>query len=263
MLTEKELKALLESVTDKEELLYKGVLYGEFGTRKTTTALRCRKHKAILLHADRGWQVYKNHPDEMPENEIVPVEYQGLSQVRMILEAIATGVEPFAGADLFVWDTVSQSQENYIDFLMENTKYAGNFREKPTINPGSPLKATDLPEIPGMPDYHLARNKLRPVVNLLIKAPINVIFIGHTREPGPMEKANGKLEKRLNVTEALYKVIARDSTFIGLTKKEKGEFIIDFEPKNTQSAKSQIPTLTDKKIKAEELPKFLNEWSEK
>lgn len=260
MLNDKELNALLGTITDKEELFYKGVLYGEFGTRKTTTALRCRENKAILIHADRGWQVYKNHPEEMPEDEIVPVTYSGLSQIKMILEAIAEGVDPFAGSDLIVLDTISQMQEEYIDFLLENTKYTGKFREKPTPNTGSGLKSEDIPEVPGMPDYHLARNKLRPVVSLLVKAPINVIFLGHIREPGPIEKADGKLEKRINLTEALYKVIARDATFIGLTRKEKGDFTVDFEPKNTQSAKSQIPSLTDKKIKLADLPEHLKNW---
>jgi hypothetical protein len=262
MLTDKELRALNESITNKEELLYKGVLYGEFGTRKTTTALRCARNKAILVHADRGWQVIHNHPDEFPEDKVVPVEYEGLSQFRMIVEAIATGVEPFAGTDLIVVDTISQMQEKYVDFLMENADYGGKFRD--SLIPKTGVKNFEKTEIPGMPDYHLARNKLRPIVDLLVQAPVNVIFLAHLREPGPMERANGKLEKRPNITEALYKVIARDATFIGfMSKNNKGEYIIDFEPKNTQSAKSQIPTLTDKKIKAEELPEFLNEWSEK
>lgn len=256
-----ELDELKNAVTDKEVLLYKGVLYGEFGTRKTSTALRCARNKAVLLHADRGWQIIHNHPDEFPEDKVIPLEYQGLSQVKALIEAVNENEPPFDGVDLIVLDTISQMQEEYIDFLLENTSYTGNFREKAVPKAG--VRGFEATEIPGMPDYHLARNKIRPVVTALVKASVNVIFLAHLREPSPIEIGKGKLEKRPNVTEALYKVIARDATFIGLmSKSNKGEFFIDFESKNTQSAKSQIPSLTDKKIKTEELPKFLQEWSE-
>jgi hypothetical protein len=261
MLPEKELKALLDAKTDTETLLFKGVLYGEFGTRKTTTALRCRENKAVLLHADRGWQVYKNHPEEFPDGEIIALEYESPSQIKAVVEAIAEGQDIFEGVDLLVLDTFSQMQENFLDLVLEHTDYGGKFRDRPTIKAGSHLKKSDIPDVPAMVDYHLSRNKLRPIVELLIKAPFNVIFLGHTREPGAIERADGKLEKRINLTEALYKVLARDATFIGLTRREKGNFTIDFEPKNTQSAKSQIPSLTDSKIPANELPEHLRKWS--
>lgn len=257
-----ELDELKNAITDKEELLYKGILYGEFGTRKTTTSLRCARNKAVLLHADRGWQVIHNHPDEFPPDRVIPVEYQGLSQVKALIRASIENEPPFDGVDLFVWDTVSQSQEMYIDFLMENARYKGNYREALEPKPG--VRGFETTEIPGMPDYHLARNKLRPVVNELVKAPFDVLFLAHLREPSPIEISKGKLEKRPNITEALYKVIARDATFIGLmSKSNKGEYQVDFESKNTQSAKSQIPSLTDKKINSEELPKYLQEWKAK
>jgi hypothetical protein len=259
-MNEKELNELRNAVTDKEELLYKGCIYGEFGTRKTTTALRCSETKAVLLHADRGWQVIHNHPDEFPADRVIPVTYQGLSQVKAIIEAIKEGEPPFDGTDLIVLDTLSQMQEIYIDFLLANADYGGKFRDSLVPKPG--VKGFEKTEIPGMPDYQLARNKLRPIVNALVHAPVNVIFLAHVREPGPMEVAKGKLEKRPNITEALYKVVARDATFIGYATKNnaKDEYKIDFEPKNTQSAKSQIPSLTDKKINASDLPEHLNKW---
>lgn len=258
-----ELDELRNAVTDKEELFFKGVLYGEFGVRKTSTALRCMENKAVLLHADRGWQIIHNHPDEFPLEKVVPVEYQGLSQVKAILEAIAGNEPPFDGVDLVIPDTLSQMQEEYVDFLLANTKYTGNYREKAVPNPG--VRNFEATEIPGMPDYHLARNKLRPVVNALVKAPLNVIFLAHVREPGPVERANGKIERRPNITEALYKVVARDATFIGYMTKDdkKGEYKVDFEPKNTQSAKSQILELADKKIDSELLPEYLRKWRNK
>jgi hypothetical protein len=256
---EKKLAALRADITDKDELFWKGVLYGEFGMRKTTTALRCGRKRTVLLHADRGWSVMHNHPDEFDLDKVIPIEYRGLSQIDAIREAILEGAEPFQDVDLLILDTVSQMQEIYIDFLLENADYGGKFRD--SMVPKAGVKNFEKTEIPGMPDYQLARNKMRPIVDRLVKAPINVMFLAHVREPGPMERANGKIERRPNITEALYKVISRDATFIGYMSKDKGDYNIDFTPKPTQSVKSQIPELTDKKIKASELPEYLNKWS--
>lgn len=259
-MNEKELQALKNSVTNTDLLYWKGVLYGEFGVRKTTTALRTSRKRAILIHADRGWSVIHNHPDEFQE-VIIPLEYEGLSQVKSVIAAVEENIEPFNDVDLIVLDTISQMQENYIDFLLEKAQYAGNFREKAVARTG--VKDFETAEVPGMPDYHLARNKIRPVVTALVKADVNVMFLAHTREPGAIEKAAGKIERRPNVTEALYKVISRDATFIGYMENKKGEYTVDFTPKTTQSAKSQISTLTDKKIKSSELPKILWDWQDR
>lgn len=260
MLSEKELNELVATKTDPDTLFWKGVLYGEFGVRKTTTGLRTSRKRAILLHADRGWNAIRNHPDEFNSENVIPLEYQGLSQVRAIVEAVVNNQEPFNDVDLIQLDTISQMQENYVDWLVENFEYSGNYREKAV--PKSGVKGEKAVEITGLPDYHLARNKMRPVINLLTRAPVNVMFLAHLREPSAMERAAGKLEKRPNLTEAVYKVLGRDATFIGYMEKNKGEYTIDFSPTKTQSAKSQIASLTDKKIKTEELPEYLWAWTE-
>lgn len=264
MLTDKELKALCDAQTDFDELIFNGVLYGEFGTRKTTTALRCSRKRAILLHADRGWNVIRNHPDEFTKENVIPLKYEGLSQVKAIVEAVVENQNPFNDVDLIVLDTISQMQENYIDWLNENFQIFG--REKAVPLPGR--KGTDgrpLGEvsITGLPDYHLTRNKMRPIIEALVVAPVDVVFLAHVREPSPIEISKGKLEKRPNVTEAVYKLLGRDATFIGhMEKSNKGEFTTDFEPKKTLSAKSQIPVLTDKKIATDKLPQILWDWKE-
>lgn len=258
-LSQKELDELQNAITPKDDLYWKGVLYAEFGMRKTTTALRCSQKRAILIHADRGWNVVHNHPEEFGDN-VIPIEYEGLSQIRAIVKAVAANQAPFNDVDLIILDTVSQIQEKYLDFLLENAEYKGNFRE--TLVPKTGIRNFEKTEITGMPDYHVTRNKMRPVIRELITAKVNVMFLAHVREPGPIEVAAGKIEKRPNVTEAVYKLISRDATFIGLIKKGKvkGEYIVDFEPKNTQSAKSQIAALTDKQVNVNELPTILHTW---
>lgn len=264
MLNERELKALSDARTDFDALFYKGVLYGDFGKRKTSTSLRCSRKRAILLHADRGWNIIRNHPDEFNEDNVIPIEYEGLSQVKALVEACVENQAPFNDVDLIILDTISQMQEKYIDWLGENFQIFG--REKAVPLPGKkgddgkPLAEVSLT---GLPDYHLTRNKMRPIIEVLVSAPIDVLFLAHVREPNAMEVQKGKLEKRPNVTEAVYKLLGRDATFIGyMEASSRGEFTIDFEPKKTLSAKSQIANLTNKKINSNELPQYLWDWKD-
>lgn len=265
MLSAKELEALIKTQTSPDERYYKGVLYGEFGKRKTTTACRCIRQRGIVLHADRGWNVVLNHPDEFRIGDnLIPLQYEGLSQVTAVVDAIVSNQEPFGGSDLIILDTVSQMQERYIDFLNENFTIFGRESAKPL--PGKKDMFTDKPlqevAITGLPDYHLTRNKMRPIIDLLVQAPVNVLFLAHVREPSAIEISKGILAKRPNLTDAVWKLIARDATFIGFMEEKKSEFTIDFQPTPRMHAKSQIATLTDKKIKAEELPKYLLEWQD-
>lgn len=263
MLKDSELQALIKSRTPFDELYWKGVLYGDFGKRKTTTGLRTSRSRAILLHADRGWNVIRNHPEEFNEGNVIPLEYKGLSQVKMLVEAVVENQEPFQDVDLIQLDTVSQMQEKYIDWLGENFEIFG--REKAAPKAGAKDedgKVLQPVSLTGLPDYHLTRNKMRPVIDLLVQAPVNVMFLCHVREPNAMEISKGKIERRPNVTEAVYKLLGRDATFIGFMEERKDNYTIDFKPTNTLSAKSQIPALTDKKIPAEDLPKYLWAWQE-
>jgi hypothetical protein len=260
MLNDKELKALCDAITDPSERFYKGVLYADFGKRKTTGSLRCSRKRAILLHSDRGWNAVLNHPDEFRlMDNVIPVEYQGLTQVKALVEAVINNQEPFNDVDLFVCDTISQMQENFIDFLVENFNIFGRESAKPK----KMGKGLEEMQITGLPDYHLVRNKMRPVIELLVKAPIDVLFLAHVRIPNAMEIQKGLLAKRPNVTEAVFNVLARDATFIGyMEHTTKDGYSIDFEPKKTLVAKSQIATLTDKKIKTDQLPQFLWNWKD-
>lgn len=265
-LNEKELEALKSNITNEQLLYYKGWLYGPFGKRKTTTALRCSRKRAVLLHADRGWHVYRNHADLL--DRVVPVQYEGLSQVKAMVKAVVNNIEPFNDVDLIVLDTVSQMQEEYVDFLLEHAKYSGNFREKAEPRSQSHRDAfkneisgeMESQEITGQPDYHLARNKFRPVVRELTRAPIDVIYLAHEKEPSVLSK---EIEVRPNVTDALYKLIGREATFLGfMNNSTKEGYYTTFKGTATLAVKSQIPSLTDKLIKSEELPKYLHEWKD-
>lgn len=258
-ITEKELQALEDSRTKTAYLYYKGILYGEFGVRKTTTALRCSRKRAILLHADRGWAVIKNHPEEFNDDNVIPLRYEGLSQIKTVLRAVAENIEPYNDVDLIVLDTVSQMQEEYLDFLVDNTTVSGkDQRVTATAKPG--VKIDGPMATPSFPDYHLTKRQFSPVIDALIKADVNVLFLAHIREPGPLETT---LLRRPNVIDSVYKILSREATFMGfMSKHHKDGYQVDFEPKATLAAKSQIKKIQDTKIKSDDLPQVLWDWQD-
>lgn len=250
------LEELESQITSGEERFYFGVLYGDFSRRKTSTAVRCARSSAVILHADRGWHVLDNHDDT--RDKYTAVEYDGLSQIPAVVDAIVNNRGKFAGHDLLILDTYSQMQENFIDFVLENANYGGKYRDQLVPKQGKRGKFEAL-DVPAPVDYHVVRNQMRPGIEKCIKAPLDVLVLAHLREPGPMDK---KQVRRPNITESVYKVVARDATFIGFMEVKAGEYTIDFKESATLSAKSQIPTLQGK-IKTQDLPEILWKWKDR
>lgn len=253
--------ALESQINEEPELYYKGVLYGDFGKRKTSTSTRCSQKgkRAVLLHADRGWHVYRKH-DEL-RDKVIPVEYEGLSQIRALVDAIVDGAGKFTDVDLLILDTVSQMQENFIDFLMLNTNYGGKYRDQLVQTAKSKANGIkfDPLDVPAPVDYHVVRNQMRPVFEHCVKAPIDVIFTSHVKEPSPI--STQPQIRRPNITEATYNVLARDATFIGYMNDQGGKHTINFKGNPRMSAKSQIKALDNQdKLPVDELPQILWDW---
>lgn len=248
--------AIRESIQDPTDPKYlKFCLYGEYGSWKTTTACSLPFRKAALVVTDQNWRTLENKEELFEKIDIIP--YQGLSQ----LDTLAEMTDEY---DCFILDTISQMQEEYIDFLLDNTNYGGKYREKLQPRKGISHKdaeemgISDL-EITGQQDYHVTKNKMRMPLRKLIKAPVDVVFICHVRYPSPLE--NIPL-LRPSLTESVFKIIARECQLIGYAlKKNKSESAtIQFASTGTVTAKSQIGSLNDKTINAQELPKYIKEW---
>lgn len=257
-----ELEELENAKTPEDRTNYLGFLYGEFGKRKTTIACRCAVKKCVLLHADRGWHVYKNR-DEL-RDRVIPVRYEGLSQIRSLVDAIVNEQGSFAGVDLLVIDTISQIQEEFIDFLMATAHYGGKYRDQMVPRQDKKkefggLKMGNAIDVPAPVDYHVVRNAFRPVIRALTQSPLDVILTAHVREPGPMDK---KKVTRPNLTEATYNLLGREASFIGYMYKQGGQYYTDFNDTPTRDAKSQIKEMQGK-IETEDLPSYLKAWKER
>lgn len=238
-------------------------LYGEYGVGKTINSVSCgvsTGKRVLLVRTDTGTDSLYNHPDLLEHTDIV--DYKGLSQLTAIAEAIAEGLT-VGGVDYSLYgaviiDTVSQVQEEYLDWILENFKFTGNHRT--VAEPRSAKLRLQAEEITGLPDYHLARNKMRGPVKALIKAPVDVYFIAHLREPSFTDVAKGKLVRRPTLTETVFKLIAREVSLMGLMERSGSKREIQFLTDKKTVSKSRIKELDGKTIDADTLPQIIQEW---
>lgn len=243
------------------ERYWKGFLYGEYGVTKTVTTARCIEKRGLIVGTDRGVQAIFNHPELIDKVEIV--EYHGLKHLTAIATAVAEQQLVYREFDLVSLDTVSQMQEEYLDWLNDNFTYSGeNARNKatPTRDAKTADRTLTEQEIIGFGDYHLARRNMSTPIKTLVKAPVNVMFLAHLREPSFLEAAKGKLVRRPTLTETVFKLIAREASFLGLMERNGTKRTIQFVTDKKTVSKSQIAELDNKIINADDLPNILMEW---
>lgn len=245
---------------------FSGIIYGDFGVGKTIWSSLFGR--TIILAADQGFDSLKNHPDLAAKVDIA--YYQGPKHWNLMAKAISSQA-PGYQCDTYVIDTMSHIQEAYVGQLVNTSKYTdGKQRPRVVYNDPKLQIAGDPMELAGPPDYNRAKAFFTPGVLELVKAPVNLIFISHTREPGWMEKADKSkpaedLALRPSITESLFKVIGREVHFIGLMDEENsgGKTIrtISFKKSRNHIAKSRIKELNAApKIPANDAARILNEW---
>lgn len=234
---------------------YKGFHYGEYGTAKTVTAGKLSRTKFLVVVTDNGWTSLDNHPDLVDRFDIVP--YDGLSQLTTLAEWSYESDFPY---DLIHLDTVSQMQEEYLDFLLEEISWSQNFREKSQAR----RKGAEVVEVPGRADYHVTRNKMRGPIKALVKAPVDVVFSAHLREPTEDEKAKGILVRRPTLTQTVYSLIAREASVMAFFERTKTQGIqIVCETDKKQVAKSRIKSLDNRTVSVDEFVSAIHDWKDR
>lgn len=218
--------------------------------------------RTLGLTLDNGWEVIKNFPQL--EEKVDFVRYQGLNHFNSLARALLTQSGRYTEYNTYVIDTVAQVQEQYIDTLMTTGNWDKNMRPKFNYNnPALAVKKGNL-YLPGGDDYHAARNDFREAIQMLTDAPVNVIYITHTKKPGaltPKEKQNLIIP---NITEGLDIAIGRSC---GLrahmeTRVIKGEQVrvLDFITTKELEAKSRIMALHGKVVRTETAIKEIAKW---
>jgi hypothetical protein len=252
--TRKELQSQVTHGGDAPRI-YKGFHYGEYGTTKTVTTGRISREKFLVVHTDNGWTSLENHDDLVDRYDLLP--YTGLSQLTELAEWSWESDFPY---DLIHLDTVSQMQEEYLDFLLEEISWSQNFREKSVAK----RRGAETVEVPGRADYHVTRNKMRGPVKALIKSPIDVVFSAHLREPTEDEKTKGILVRRPTLTQTVYSLIAREASVMALFERDKtGGIQIVCETDRKQVAKSRIKSLDTRTVSVAEFIGSIHNWKDR
>ena len=255
------------SSLDKRTKNVNTFLYGEYGVGKTILACKSGAltgKKVLLVRTDTGTDSLFNHPELLDVVDVV--DYKGLSQLSAIGAAIDEGLTigetDYSAYGTVIVDTISQVQEEYLDWILEHFQFSGNHRTVATPRDQKNKRELGLQdeEITGLPDYHLARNKMRGPVKALIKAPCDVWFIAHLREPSMMDVQKGKLVRRPTLTETVFKLIAREVSLMGLMERTGTKRTVQFLTDKKTVSKSRIKELDDKTVDADKLPAILNDW---
>lgn len=225
---------------------YVSVLYGDYGSRKTTTACSMIKNKGLLLSSDDSWKVLLNpkHADIYAKVKDSIIIYEGLSQLAHI---------DFTGYDTIVWDTVSQSVDMYLDLLHDYAKWGGNLRETVTTNHPDLKGLQNL----GFADYRVTRDSFRPVLNRLFKeTEAHIVFTAQETEPIAGMGKNQKV--RPAIPQATFKIIGTRADVIGHTKDLGTKTVIDVTNSLTQLGKTRIEGIQG----SMDLGVFVNKYKE-
>lgn len=235
-------------------LFYKGFHYGEYGTTKTVTAGKIARGRFLVVNTDNGWVSLKNHPELVDNFDILP--YDGLSQLTELANWSWEDDFPYT---LIHIDTISQVQEEFIDFLLDEITWSQQFREKSQAK----RKGAETVEVPGRADYHVTRNKMRLPIKDLIKAPVDVVFSAHLKEPTDDEKAKGNFVRRPTATQTVYSLVAREASVMALFERDKKNDIkIICETSAKQVSKSRIKSLDGATVDVDSFVKSIHDWKD-
>jgi AAA domain len=210
------------------------VLYGDYGSGKTTAACSMVKERGLLISSDDSWKVLLK-----PSNKELYAKfdngknikgYEGLSQLKYI---------DFSGIDTVVWDTFSQSVDMFLDLLYDEAKWSGSERGK-IITKNLDLKDT---ETLGFVDYRVTRDKFRPVLNRLFReTDAHIIFTSQMKEP--VMGSDKKI--RPSVPQATFSIVGTRADIIGMCRDESGKFVVDVTQNLTQLGKTRIEGIQGK-----------------
>lgn len=249
------LQALCQPMSlENEKRLLRLLFYGDPGTGKTSLIFEIIKRlggNTCLLTTDSAWTVlYQDKfKDLLPTIQRYP--FAGFAQVRSIVEARKEGIEPYASFDHLVLDTVSTSVDSVMRKLVDTVK-------DPKVKAQQPH---DLVE--GWPHYRITERALRDTVNELNRTDMNIFYAAHIREPNENDKAKKRFAIRPNMPQASYNVVAQEVSLIGWLHVEKGKHLIQTQPTLTETAKSQIATIPQSILLADEIPDLVQKWMDK
>lgn len=244
-------------------------LFGDHGAWKTVTSCQVGSHRGrvLLMHTEDDWKSLKNHP-EIAAN-VEPVPMQDPYHAKLISEALRDQVSPYNQYATFVFDTVGGWADEFIEILLSDVAYSDRNSRSRVSGIGNRgerfVKQMNL-VTPELTDYNLAKIQLRPIVNNLIKAPVNVVFIAHNRnvEKDEKKKFNSWAHIRPDLPEGCFNVLARKCDALGFMEKQSGGRPpkISFKLGRDITTKTRLGVFSNQEFPAPDAVNFINKWLE-
>lgn len=244
-------------------------LFGEHGAWKTVTGCQVGAHRGrvLLMHTEDDWKSLKNHPDI--EKNVDPVPMADPYHAKLLSEALRDQVPPYDQYATFVFDTVGGWADEFIEILLNSVAYSDrNSRSRVS---GKGTKGREFVSqmnlvTPELTDYNLAKIQLRPIVNNLIKAPVNVVFIAHNRnvEKDDKKRYQSWAHIRPDLPEGCFNVLARKNDALGFLEKQPGGRPPNLSFKLTKeiTTKSRLGIFNGKELPVPEAVTLINDWLE-
>ena len=178
-------QALLSQATRLKnmKLSCKGMIYGDTGTMKTTTAMKVLQAitppEKDILYFDiaEGWSVLQNYPDLI--NRVIHVPYQSIEQLAQWADAIQSGNAPFNNVGAVLFDEYTGMHDEDLNWVV--SARAAQARAK---------KEFKDEFSPALPDYNAARIRSNKYVlaKYMRLTDVHLIFIGHEKEDKRLKK---------------------------------------------------------------------------
>lgn len=173
-------QALMASVAPLEDATphVKGMIYGESGVGKTVAALQVmqaivpKDKKILYLDAVEGWVSLINHPGL--KDRVIRMQYQGLSQINLIIDLINEGDEWAKQFGGIVIDEISVIAQLDLDNVVK-----AQTKDDPSRDPDLPI----------WPDMNINTHRVRKTMIAMQRLPFHQIYLSHIREDE--DKAKG------------------------------------------------------------------------
>jgi hypothetical protein len=211
-----------------------GVIYGPWGTRKTTVAMKMAlgivpTGKTILyIDSANGWTTLMNYPEIMAaadRNEIMRMQFASIEQLQTFFrDVIMIDKPPFNQIGAVIFDEYTSMHDFDLNWIVKTrskqAKDEGGFKDSFT---------------PALPDYNAARIRSNDLLYFAMKNKIHLFFIGHSKE-------TKKLEQLPDMPEKAAKSLVKELHFVYYTfmDKQTGEWKMQTVNGNRIAAKNRI-----------------------